>query len=154
MAALHIDVETSDAPQASVTTSLSAGNIVTEVPAGVASGVPGAMQEQTAGGEALDETSATVGSSPANQRKKARRQGLKAKLAEQARAAEEAEMAKVRAEAAEAAAIMAARRAASVARAQTSEVRLNAAAASSEAVPHQAESGRAAADDAGAEAGV
>jgi hypothetical protein len=153
VAALYIDVETSDAPQASVTTSLSAGNIVTEVPAGVASGVPGAMQEQTAGGEALDETSATVVSS-ANQRKKARRQGLKAKLAEQARAAEEAEMAKVRAEAAEAAAIMAARRAASVARAQKSEVRLNAAAASSEAVPHQAESGRAAADDAGAEAGV
>ena len=51
VAALYIDVETSDAPQASVTTSLSAGNIVTEVPAGVASGVPGAMQEQTAGGD-------------------------------------------------------------------------------------------------------
>jgi hypothetical protein len=151
VAALQTDVETSDAPQASVTTSLSAGNIVTEVPAGVASGVPGAMQEQTVGGGALDETAATGGSS-ANQRKKARRQGHKAKQAEQARAAEEAEMAKVRAERVEAAAIMAARRAASVAR--TSEVRLNAAAASSEAGPHQAESGRAAADDAGAEVGV
>lgn len=62
-------------------------------------------------------------------------------------------MAKVRAERVEAAAIMAARRAASVAR-TSPEVRLNAAAASSEAGPHQAESGRAAADDAGAEVGV